>query len=233
MALTALGPIWLLTALNVWGLREAAIFQLVTTLLKVVPLVAFATLGLLYVDASNFTPANVSAGSGLSAITASAAFLLWGLMGFESATVPAGEVENPERTIPRVTVLGTAATTLIYVLSTVAIMGVMSAGELAGSSAPFADAAILIWGDRAGRVVAAGAALAAFGALNGWVLMQGQIPLAPARDGLFPKIFGRRSVRGTPRSDSYSRRDCALCSSPPTTRAGCSGYSSSRSCSRR
>ena len=233
MALTALGPIWLLMALNVWGLREAAIFQLVTTLLKVVPLVVFATLGLLYVDASNFTPTNVSGGSGFSAITASAVFLLWGLLGFESATVPAEEVENPERTIPRVTVLGTAVTTLIHVLSTVAIMGMMSAGELAGSSAPFADAATMIWGDWAGTVVAAGAALAAFGVLNGWVLMQGQMPPAPARDGLFPRISVGSRRRERRRSGSCSRRDSARCSSRPTTRGGCSGSSSSRSCSRR
>ena len=70
---------------------------------KVIPLVVFATLGLAYVDLSNFSPANVSGGSGLGAVTASSVFLLWGLLGFESATVPADEVENPERTIPMAT----------------------------------------------------------------------------------------------------------------------------------
>lgn len=198
MAAAALAPIWLLTALNVWGVREAAIFQLVTTLIKVVPLIVFATLGLFYIDVSNFTPINVSGGSSFSAITASAVLLLWGLMGFESATVPADEVENPERTIPTVTVLGMGVTAVIYMLSTVAIMGVMSASELAGSTAPFAEAAKMIWGDWAGTIVAVAVVVAAFGVLNGWVLMQGQMPLAPARDGLFPRPFGRLSKRGTP-----------------------------------
>jgi APA family basic amino acid/polyamine antiporter len=77
-------------------------------------------------------------------------------------------------------------------------MGVMSAPELAASQAPFADAATRMWGAWAGTAVAVGAAIASFGVLNGWVLMQGQMPLGPARDGVFPQAFGALSTRGTP-----------------------------------
>ncbi|MDP2956911.1 MAG: amino acid permease [Longimicrobiales bacterium] len=197
-AAVALGAVWLLTAVNVWGLREAALLQLVTTVLKVLPLLALATLGLVAVDAADFRPFNVSGGSGLSAVTATAALTLWGLLGLESVTIPADEVENPRRTIPLATVAGTAATAAVYVLSTVAVFAVVAPGELAGTSAPYAEAATRLWGPWIGRLVAAGAAIAAFGALNGWVLMQGQMPLAPARDGLFPRSFARLSARGTP-----------------------------------
>lgn len=197
-AAVALGAIWLLTGVNAWGVREAALLQLVTTVLKVLPLVLLATLGLLAVDAANFRPFNVSGGSGLSAVTATAALTLWGLMGLESVTIPAEEVERPERTIPLATLFGTLATAAVYVLSTVAVMGVVPSAELAGTAAPYAEAAARIWGPAAGQVVAAGAALAAFGVLNGWVLLQGQMPLAPARDGLFPRAFAARSGRGTP-----------------------------------
>ncbi|WP_235999243.1 amino acid permease [Qaidamihabitans albus] len=55
-----------------------------------------------------------------------------------------------------------------------------------------------MFGGWAGNVVAAGAVVAAFGALNGWVLLQGQIPLAASKDGLFPKAFGRTTGNGTP-----------------------------------
>ena len=198
MAGVALGAIWLLTALNVWGLREAAIFQLVTTMLKILPLIAMATVGLLWIDIARYTPLNVSGESHFSAVTATAVLTLWGLLGLESATIPADEVEDAERTIPVATVLGTVVTAAIYVLSTAALMGVMSPAELAASPAPFAEAATRMWGSGAGTLVAAGAALAGFGVLNGWVLMQGQMPLAPARDGLFPAVFGQLSERGTP-----------------------------------
>ena len=198
MASIAMGSIWLLTAVNIWGLREAAIVQVVTTILKVLPLVVFATLGLWWVDTANITPFNVSGESHLSAISATAILTLWGLMGLESATIPAEEVEDAARAIPLATVWGTAATAVIYVASTVAVMGVLPMSELAESAIPFADTAARIWGSGAGTLVAACAALASFGALNGWVLMQGQMPLAPSRDGLFPARFGRLTARGTP-----------------------------------
>jgi APA family basic amino acid/polyamine antiporter len=55
-----------------------------------------------------------------------------------------------------------------------------------------------MWGGWTSYAVAAGAAISCFGALNGWILLQGQIPLAVARDGLFPSMFTRLSRRGTP-----------------------------------
>lgn len=197
-AAVALGAIWLLTAVNAWGVREAALLQLVTTVLKVLPLVAVGALGLVAVDLAHFRPLNLSGGSGLSAVTATAALTLWGLLGLESVTIPAEEVEDPTRTIPLATVLGTVATAAVYMVSTVVVLGVVPAAELAATSAPYAEAATRLWGPWTGKVVAAGAALAGFGVLNGWVLMQGQMPLAPARDGLFPGAFGRLSRRGTP-----------------------------------
>lgn len=194
----AIAAVWVLTAVNVWGLREAAILQFVTTVLKVLPLVLVATVGLFYIDLANLAEFNVSGRSTLSAVGATAALTLWGLLGLESITIPAEEVEDPERIIPLATLLGTAITAGIYVLSTAAVMGVLSVSQLAASSSPYADAATVMFGGWMGKAVAAGAALAGFGVLNGWVLMQGQMPLAPARDGLFPERFARLSPRGTP-----------------------------------
>ena len=197
-AALALSAVWILTALNAWGLREAALFQLFTTVLKVLPLLLVGTLGFLAFDAANFRPFNASGASTLSAVTATAALTLWGLLGLESVTIPAEEVENPTRIIPLATVLGTVATAALYLLSAAAVMGVVPAGELMTTSAPYAEAATRIWGSWTGKLVAAGAAIAGFGVLNGWVLMSGQMPLAPSRDGLFPDAFARLSPRGTP-----------------------------------
>jgi APA family basic amino acid/polyamine antiporter len=194
----AVGTLWLLTAVNLRGVREAALLQLVTTVLKVLPLVLVGTLGLLALDPANLRPFNPGGGSGVSAVTASATLTLWAFLGLECATIPADEVRDPQRTIPLATVMGTVVTAVIYLLSSAAIMGVMSAPELSASNAPFADAATRIWGPLVGKIIAAGAAIAAFGVLNGWILVQGQMPLAPARDALFPRPFARMSRRGTP-----------------------------------
>jgi basic amino acid/polyamine antiporter, APA family len=183
---------------NALGVRHGGWVQALTTALKLVPLLAIATVGLLFFDGGNFGGFNPSGGSVFGSVTAAAALTLWAFIGLESATVPAGDVTDPKRTIPRSTVIGTLVTALVYILGTVAGMGVIPAGLLAGSNAPFADAPAEMFGGWAGDAVAVGAIVSAFGALNGWILLQGQIPLAAARDRLFPAAFARTGRSGAP-----------------------------------
>ncbi|MDH4351698.1 MAG: amino acid permease [Gemmatimonadota bacterium] len=197
-AIVAVIAVWLLTWVNHRGVREAGAVQLVTTVLKLVPLIAIGTLGLVFAEWKNFVPFNPSGHSTFGAVSATATLTLWAFLGLESATIPAAEVDRPDRTIPRATLLGTAIAAVVYVLGTVAVMGVLSPAAVTTSTAPFADAAARMWGGWASYAVALGAAVSCFGALNGWILLQGQIPLAAATDGLFPTVFGRRSGRGTP-----------------------------------
>ena len=197
-AFAALLAIWVLTIVNVAGVRNAGFVQLLTTVLKLVPLVGIAAFGIFYLDTSNFSPFNPSGESTFSAVSACAALTLWAFLGLESATIPADNIKNPSKTIPRATMLGTIIAAIVYVVGTVAVMGVLPRQTLADSTAPFSDAATIMWGTWASYVVAAGAVVAAFGALNGWILLQGQLPMAAARDGVFPAAFGRLSSRGTP-----------------------------------
>lgn len=194
----AAAAIWVLSWVNAMGVRSAGITQLVTTVLKLLPLIAVGTLGLFYFNPKNLTPFNLSGQSTFSAITATAALTLWAFLGLESATIPADDVVDPRRTIPRATIMGTLSAAVAYILGTVAVMGVIPPAALARSTAPYADAATAMWGGWTSYAVAAGAAISCFGALNGWILLQGQIPLAVARDGLFPAAFARLSKRATP-----------------------------------
>lgn len=193
-----LATVWVLTWVNVIGVHTAGMVQLITTILKLLPLLAIGTVGLLYIDGANFVPFNASGGSAFSAITATVPLALWAFLGLESGTTPAEHVNDPERTIPRATMLGTLLSAAVYILGTAAVMGIVPPTELASSNAPFADAAGRIWGPWARYFVAFGAVVSCFGALNGWLLLQGQIPFAAARDGLFPRIFGRVSKSNTP-----------------------------------
>ena len=196
--LTALTSIWFLTWINTRGIKSAGIVQVTTTILKLTPLIAISTLGIFFINLDHFSPFNLSGQSNFSAITSAAALTLWAFLGLESSTIPADNIKNPSRIIPRATILGTLITAAVYVLGTIAVMGVIPPAALATSTAPFADAAKAMWGSWAGNIVAAGAAISCFGALNGWILMQGQIPFAAARDRLFPASFSRLSGRGTP-----------------------------------
>lgn len=195
---TGLGAVWLLTWVNTLGVREAGRVQVITTILKIVPLVLVSIAGLFFIDLSNFSPFNASGESNISAITATATLTLFAFLGLESATIPSDNIESPETTIPRATMLGTIVTIVIYVIGSVAVMGMIPSAELKTSNAPFADAAALIWGNSGRYIVAAGAIISTFGALNGYILLQGQMPMAAARDKLFPEIFKRENKRGTP-----------------------------------
>ena len=166
-----LATIWFLTWVNSKGVRESGRMQVITTLLKLIPLILVIIGGVFFFNIDNFIPFNPSKETNMGAIAITATMTLYAFLGVESATVPAGNVENPEKTIPRATMLGTIITTLVYILSTVVIMGMIPSNVLSKSPAPFADAMDIIAGGWGRSLVAAGAAIAAFGALNGWILI--------------------------------------------------------------
>lgn len=195
---TGLSAIWFLTWINTKGVREAGFVQLITTILKITPLLVITIGGLFFLNADHFIPFNVSVESDLSAITNTTTLTLFAFMGLECATIPAGNVKDPEKTISRATIIGTLLTTFIYIGGTVAVMGIIPPSVLVDSKAPFADAAAAIWGEEARYLVAGGAVISTFGALNGWILIQGQMPMAAAQNNLFPRIFGKENKNGTP-----------------------------------
>lgn len=193
-----LAALWFLTWVNSRGVRTTGKLQVLTTLLKVVPILLIIVGGFLFFKADNFIPFNTSNNSTLGAIAITGTLTLYAFLGLESATVPADNVKQPEKTIPRATMLGTVITTIIYIFSTIAIMGLVPLKTLATSPAPFADAMKIMAGETGSYIVAGGVAIAAFGALNGWILIQSQVAKAISRDGLFPKIFQKENNRGVP-----------------------------------
>ncbi|HJT98240.1 MAG TPA: amino acid permease [Rhodanobacteraceae bacterium] len=197
-AATAIAALWICTLINIAGVRSAGIVQLVTTVLKLLPLLAIAIVGIAFVQPAELGPFNRSGGNPWSVAITTAALTLWAFLGLESATIPASEVADPERTVPRATLIGTTIAALATLSACMAVVALLPADTLAHSNAPFADAATKLWGAGAGLLFAGAAAIACFGALNGWVLMQGQVPLAAADDGLFPSMFARRDANGTP-----------------------------------
>jgi APA family basic amino acid/polyamine antiporter len=189
--------LWILTAVNCIGVRAAGWVQGVTTVLKLVPLLAIAAVGLYAVNLDSLT-INAAVPFSVSAVTASATLTLFALLGLESATIPDGKVDNPERTIPRATMIGTVLTSVIYVVSCSTVLILLPTAQLASSNAPFADVARMFWGGTGAALVALAAAISGFGALNGWILLQGEVPYVMAKDGVFPKVFARTSRRNTP-----------------------------------
>ena len=198
-AACALAALWACVGVNLAGVREAGRLQVVLTALKLVPLLLFGGVALWFVQPALFTPLNPSGETLPHAVNATVALTLWALLGLEAATVPAGSIENPERTIPRATVIGTLLAGVATILACTAVLGLLPADQLKQSAAPMADAARSLWGPAAGKAIAVVAAVSCLGALNGWVLVSAQVPMAAAADGMLPAAFARLDPRGTPR----------------------------------
>lgn len=194
----ALTALWLCTAINLLGLREAGRMQLLLTVLKFVPLLVFSGIAVWHIDTAYFVPINPTDQPLPSAINASVTLALWALLGLEAATVPAGAIDDAERTIPRATVFGTLLAGIATVLAVSAVIGIVPTAQLKTSTAPMADAARLLWGGWAGTGIAVVAVISCLGALNGWVLISAQVSMAAAQDGLLPRWFSQRTAQGTP-----------------------------------
>jgi APA family basic amino acid/polyamine antiporter len=191
--------VWSLTLVNISGMRSVGILQIITTIIKYIPLASIAILGWWHFHPHFITQSfNVSGRSNFSALSNAATLTLWAFVGVESATIPAGSVDNPRRNIPLATLLGTIIAVVIYVSSSTAIMGMIPAHILATSTSPFAAAADIIFGHWGKWLIAAGAVISCFGCLNGWILLQGQVPMAAAENNLFPQVFGKRNKYEVP-----------------------------------
>ncbi|ABD26114.1 amino acid/polyamine/organocation transporter, APC superfamily [Novosphingobium aromaticivorans DSM 12444] len=197
-ALLSVGFVWLLTLVNIRGVRAAGDVSVVTTALKLVPLAGLIGLAiwLLITGAPTVVQPEVPLSGGVIATAAGLTF--WGFLGLESATVPADKVENARTVVPRATLIGVAITGLVYMGISGAFALYMPMADAAASPAPVADFLARFFGSGMGQVVALFAAISAFGTLNGFILLQGEVPWAMARGGVFPRWFAAEGPRGTP-----------------------------------
>lgn len=188
-----------LVMVNITGVTRAGMIQSVTTVLKLMPLLVIAIFGWKYFHPEYIINSfNISGQSNLSAFSQASILTMWAFLGMESATVPSGSVDNPTRNIPLATLMGTAIAAAFYMVCSVVVMGMLPSEILRDSAAPFALAAGKIFGRTGELIVAAGAVVSCFGCLNGWVLLQSQITMAIADNGLLPKIFAKRNRFNAP-----------------------------------
>ena len=197
-AACALVALWACTIVNLAGLREAGRLQVLVTTLKLLPLLLFGVVALWFVDAGHYVPFNPSGKTVPDVAHTTVILTMWALCGLEVATVPAGAIRDPMRTIPRATLLGTLLAGVATILACTVVIGLVPGDVLKDSGAPMAEAAGRVWGPGAAIGIAILAAVSTFGAINGWMLVCAQVSLAAADDGLFPRAFARVGGNGTP-----------------------------------
>jgi basic amino acid/polyamine antiporter, APA family len=198
-AAVAIGVIWLFALVNCLGVRAAGGVQVLTTLIKLVPLAGAILIAgwALGTGREALVPYD-SQPISLAGINSAVTFALFAMLGFESAMAAGDRIRDPGRTVPRATFWGTAITGLIYLLACSAVTLLLPASAVHGSQAPFALFFSELVSPAVGSLVAVFAAIAALGALNGFTLLQGELPLSLARCGLFPAWFGRENRNEAP-----------------------------------
>lgn len=192
------GVIWFIAILNILGVKEVKVVQMVTTVIKLIPILLVSIVGLFHVHAENLADFNLSGQSNLLALANAAMLTFFAFAGLESATVPAENVKNPRVTIYRATILGTFITAVIYILSTVSLMGMFPAQFLANSSAPFAAAGAIIFGSLTHQIFALAAIISCICTITGFIFITSQTAMATARDGLLPRFIATLSRFNSP-----------------------------------
>ena len=196
--LTGLSFIWVFTFTSSKGIKSSGNIQILTTIAKLIPLVLIILFGFFIFDLETFPEFNLTDQNDFEILPVVAVMTLYAFLGLECASIPAENIKNPEKTIPKATMVGTLISTLIYILSTIVLFGIIPAENLVNSPAPFAEAGEIIGGKYFGFLISAGAAISAIGALNGWILITSYMPMTMANDRLFPKVFAKKNKKGFP-----------------------------------
>jgi amino acid transporter len=191
----AINPVWrasiivfvvlVLAVINLLGIRQAAIVSNVFTVGKLVPLILFIAAGLFFLNPQAY---ELGARPSSDTFSQSVLLLIFAFTGFEMATIPAGEISNPQKNLPRALLIAIAVVATVYILVQVVCVGTLP--ELAQSTKPLADAGSRFLGPVGGAIISAGALVSIIGNLNILILAGSRIPFAMAEQKQLPQFIG-------------------------------------------
>jgi amino acid transporter len=172
---------------NIVGARAAMRSLGLLTILKLLPLIVIAGIGLVGLDREAFT--SITAPPNTADLGAAVLLVIYAYVGFESGLVPGGESKNPQRDMPRALVLALAVATGLYILIQIATQRLLP--DLAGSERPIVEAGEAFLG-RAGAAIVVLAIIASVGGnLLGSMFSTPRITYRLALDGQLPPAFAR------------------------------------------
>jgi basic amino acid/polyamine antiporter, APA family len=185
-----------LTVLNLAGLKTSGRFQVVTVLLKLLPLlVVVLIVAALLLQGGEAFAREAHAPLEVSGLFTATSMAFVAIVGFEAASITAQRVRNPERNVPRATMIGVVLSCLIYAVVCSGIVFALPQANLAASNAPIALFIGGYLGAGSGQAVAAFAVISTVGGLSLWIMLQGEVPLALARAGMLPAWMARTNAR--------------------------------------
>jgi APA family basic amino acid/polyamine antiporter len=193
---TAVGLLWLLVAANLAGTRSAGRVQVISVLIKLIPLVlvigvfAWGAAGSLELQPMAPMPVTFDHISGAVALT------LFALLGFEAASVPVNKIRNPSRNIPLALIGGTLLVVSLYLLASTGMVRIIAWEDIAASDAPFSDLLAGIFGPVAGTLVALCIFASVTGCTNGLILVGAECSYSMAIRREMPRSLAMTNSRG-------------------------------------
>jgi basic amino acid/polyamine antiporter, APA family len=175
-----------LTTINLLGVRQAAIVSNCFTIGKLVPIIIFIAAGLFFLNPQAYV---FGSSPTTGAFSQSVLLLVYAFTGFEMASIPAGEVRDPQKELPRALIIAIGVVAVLYILIQIVCVGTLP--ELAESQKPLADAGSHFLGTAGGAIISAGAIISITGNLNILVLSGSRIPFAMAEQKQLPSFIGK------------------------------------------
>lgn len=198
--------LWLIHALVLNGIKQAAFVNIITTIAKLVPLMLFVLIAIIAFHWDKFTfdfwgrgtEGTAGLGSVMAQVKSTMLVTLWVFIGIEGASVYSARAAR-RSDVGRATVIGFAGALGIYVLVSLLSTGVLSQPELAGLKVP-SMAGVLepLVGRWGATLVNLGLMISVGGAFLSWTLLCAEIPYTCGRDGTFPKWFAAENANGSP-----------------------------------
>src|SRR5689334_25008995 len=219
--LIALISIWVLTWINLRGIREGKIIQTTLTIVKTGALALLILLGLTIGRNAGAIASNFSAGNFSGHVDITSAFMiafgaslvgsLFSSDAWNNVTFAAAEVKNPQRNLPLALLMGTGLVTLLYILANVAYLSTLPLVGSADGATVFARgiqhatqdrvgtaAAEVLFGSSGTVLMACAILISTFGCNNGLILAGARVYYAMARDGVFFRRVGSLNARAVP-----------------------------------
>ena len=175
-----------LAAINILGVRQAAIVSNLFTVGKLIPMIIFIAAGLFFLNPHAFA---LGPAPSTGAFSQSVLLLIYAFTGFEMAAIPAGEIRNPQKDLPHALLIAIGVVAVLYIFIQVVCVGTLP--ELAQSQKPLADAGTRFLGTAGGAIISAGAIISITGNLNVLVLSGSRVPFAMAEQQQLPSLIGR------------------------------------------
>jgi len=179
-----------ITAVNLFGIRESAVMTNIFTIGKLVPLLIFVAVGCFFISPANFTFDLVP---GYASFSSAVLLLIYAFVGFEAAVVLAGETKEPGKTIPFGLIAALLIVAVFYILIQIVSIGTLP--SLAASERPIADAAATFLGPLGAAVITVGALISIFGNLNVGVLSSTRMLYAMSEQRDLPAVFEKTHAR--------------------------------------